>query len=359
MAIDLGSLVWSAKVQGVEQADSKIQSLEDSVADTGGVTKKLDANTMFLAGTLLSMGSTAAGTALKMGGLATVMSTILPLIASISPSLAALTGALAAAGGILGTVTGTIGGFVGWVAAGSAGALAFAAALGAAAGVFGVWVLEVTGVMDKVRAFASFLGANLPAAVTDAILVLTSIFAGGLAVIGGFISGFVRGTMEGGLVMGVRQGIEDASAVLDIFVGAWERTVARVEALAGDLGGAAADAIQRAWNSVIPAQVTLSAISIAGQEVFGGATIDLPQLQGGGIVEQTGVAVVHRGETVLPARANAPAATGGGGGDTNVVIERVQIGDQSLDIRRLDRRELRDVMDQLAKALGDEVGARL
>lgn len=338
MAVNVGTLVWNAKVQGAGRANEKVKSMNESVEKTGQQTERTDAKLGFITGTLLTLGSTVSGLILRWTGLAAILRTAGTVIGGIVPFLT---------------------GVATWLAAGSAGALALAGAMGAAIGLFGVWILEVTGVLDAVRAFARWVGSNLPAAVTDGLLAVISIFAGFLAVLGGFVTGFVQGTMQGGFVEGIRQGVQQAGKVLDIFVGAWERTIARVTDLASGLGTAIGNVIGDAWNAVIPARIQLDPVSIAGQQVFGGASIDLPQLQQGGIIRQTGMFLGHAGEAVVPARADPLPAGAGGGGGTAVEIGSVRIGDQSLDISNLTRSELRDVVDQLAKLLGDEVGSRI
>jgi hypothetical protein len=105
---------------------------------------------------------------------------------------------------------------------------------------------------------------------------------------------------------------------------------------------------------------------VAGQDIpsttIGGGSLDLPQLQSGGIIEQAGAFVGHPGEAVVPADVTQDVFGGGGGGGEGqaaggVTIEEVsiEIGDQSLDLRDLTRSDIRRLADELAPELGREV----
>jgi len=151
-------------------------------------------------------------------------------IASIGFALPSLTvsGVLGAAIGALTSLAGTLAGVI-------TGSLAAAAAFGAFIGLLGVGVLEKTGILDAVRNLGAAVGQALPAAVRDGLLAVLGYFLGPLAVIGAAISGFVSGVLDGGLREGIDRAVSNAGQALDIFVGAWRRTLSRIGDVIGDV----------------------------------------------------------------------------------------------------------------------------
>lgn len=95
-----------------------------------------------------------------------------------------------------------------------------------------------------------------------------------------------------------------------------------------------------------------------GGMTFGGVT--LPSLDTGGIVERSGTAVVHEGEAVIPADVsrNMGLKGSGSGGEMKKVevnVGGIEIGDQTLDLSKMRRSDLRTLAEEIAAVLGDEV----
>lgn len=408
--VNVGSVVWTAKVEGIADAESKASNFVDTASDTadtltdtseamGGANEKAnemssgmeevntesdraDSKMTFLTGTLWALITTLAGAAtsfFSFGGALAFAKTAASLLIR---GVMWLVGLLPSMSAIIGGIVGAVKGFVSWMAAGSAGALALAAAIGAAIGLFVVWILHITGVMDWIKRLGQMVGTSLPGWARDGLLAVISIFAGSLAILGGFINGFIEGTMKGGFVQGIRTGFQRAGQVLNVFVGAWERTIGRIVDLAEGAGSAVSEALTGVWNATIPdtvqfPSVTLPSVevdagplgstTVGGMTVFEGFTFSLPQLQEGGLIEQTGAVMAHAGEMVVPAEVtqnfqqmmSGGGGGGGGGAGTVVDIGTVRIGDQSLDLRNLSRRELQDLVDELAKLVGDDIAARV
>lgn len=130
-----------------------------------------------------------------------------------------------------------------------------------------------------------------------------------------------------------------------------------------------ASEIKSAFNAAIPSSLDIPSVSIgggsiAGQDIpeatIGGGSLNLPQLNTGGFIEESGIAQVHAGEAVVPAEAtqkksNTSTATSGGSDAPDVTIESIEIGDQSLDLSTLDRRELEELAQLIADKQGDEL----
>jgi phage-related protein len=132
--------------------------------------------------------------------------------------------------------------------------------------------------------------------------------------------------------------------------------------------------VETAFNAVIPENIQIPEIEIGGGSIsiaqlgsvdipsttIGGQSIDLPQLESGGFIEDGGLAMLHSGERVEPAEVvqrgpsekNVSETT-----ETNVVVEvgGIEIGDQSIDLSKLTRREMQELVDMLAERLGNEV----
>jgi hypothetical protein len=93
-------------------------------------------------------------------------------------------------------------------------------------------------------------------------------------------------------------------------------------------------------------------------------SIDIPFLQGGGAVSETGLAVVHAGEQVLPADQTqalagmlGPAGGGGGAGggaDYSVHLEGVSINIQAGNV---DAGSAQQLSDEIVRHLQEKLGA--
>jgi len=408
--VNVGEVAWNAKVRGLDSANQKASQYTDTASDVADTmtdmnssmeegnqkaeeyteqtekvnteTERFDTKAGVLTGTLGFLFSTLGGGIAQFGGMAGAWRMLTGLGARLLVLLPSVSAVVATLSGWFSTAAGLVSGFVSWLAAGSAGAIAVAGAIGFAIGMLGVFVLEMTGVLDAVRGFAQYLGNQMTPAVRDAFLALISVVAGPLAVIGGAITGFVEGFLRGGLEEGFDQAIQNVMDILGIFEGAWERTLGRIQTVGENMMSGLGDILAGAWNAVIPGQITFPEFSIGGGSIgadiphigrvaadvpevsFGGWSRSLPQLQSGGMIQQTGALVGHAGEMVVPADVTRNiqqvfSGGGGGGGGQTISIGTITIGDQSLDVRSLSRRELEEVVDELASLLGDEVAARV
>lgn len=400
---EVGELTWIAEIKEIakskksaeemsdgleglaEQARETDEAVEQVGDSSGGLSDKfgsLGRSSGFLTGALGLVGS---GLMLLIGQFTTASTVTGALTGAISSLYAWLAGG--GLSGVIATVSGYVSSFIGWLAAGSAGALAFAAAIGAVIGLFAVWILKITGVLDWIGQLGTMLADALPGWARDAILAVISIFAGGLALLGALIVGFMEGGLQGA--------IERGEQVLQIFAGAWERLIGGImdtlndwkedvvqlgTEVAEDLASAVTTGVKGLFNTVVPDSITLPEFSIGGQRIsvdiphignvgadvpeisLGGDTLDFPQLASGGMIEQGGGAVLHQGEMVLPADVSrdvidALRRSGGGGGGTTLNIERqvIEIGDQTLDLSELTRTQMETLADLIAEKQGDEL----
>lgn len=431
--VQIGTIEYEARVTGAGEARSKTEDLQESQEDlaeaseesagvmnrfagtveTGGENAGNAAHNVGIMDTATRLlGSTATFVTGALGGMAARILGISGATAAASGALSTLTGWLSGLtlSGIIGSAVGAIKGFAGWLAAGSAGALAFAGAVGAGLGLLGVWALQVTGALDAVRGFGTWVRDRLPGWVRDGLLQIISLAVGPLAALGGFITG----TLEGGFGEGVRR----ARQVIGVFVGAWQRNINRVVRIGqvgwnrikqgvaglrtravsevgkirnfaenswsriasgaqsmkqkvvgffGDIGTAATNQFRSGFNSVVPSSIDIPSVtigggSIAGQDIpsttIGGGSLSLPQLQTGGMIEQSGAAVVHEGEAVVPEPIVSAAESGGGGGGGDTIIEvdvggiTLRVDGSGFDPNDLSRRELESLADQIASAIG-------
>lgn len=400
---EVGELTWIAEIKEIakskksaEEMSDGLEGLADQARETdeameqvgdssGGLSDKfggLGRSSGFLTGALGLVGS---GLMLLIGQFTTASTVTGALTGAISSLYAWLAGG--GLSGVIATVSGYVSSFIGWLAAGSAGALAFAAAIGAVIGLFAVWILKITGVLDWIGQLGTMLADALPGWARDSILAVISIFAGGLALLGALIVGFMEGGLQGA--------IERGEQVLQIFAGAWERLIGGImgtlndwkedvislaEGVAEDLANAVTTGVTGLFNAVVPDQITLPEFSIGGQHIgvdiphigevgadvpeisLGGDTLEFPQLASGGMIEQGGGAVLHQGEMVLPADVSrdviaALRSSGGSGGGATVSIERqiIEIGDQSIDLSELTRTQMETLADLIAEKQGDEL----
>ena len=374
--------------EATNQASTSMGSYGASAGRAAGISSRLSGVLAILTSAVFFLRAGVAKLIALMGGkgLLLVLGKAAVVASFLAGKLVVLAGLLPSLSAVWAGLSGVVGKFVGWLAAGSAGALAFAAVLGGLLGLVAVGVLEWLGILDAVRRFGQYLGGTLPGVATDALLALISIFAGPLAVIGGFITGFVQGFLEGGLVQGIRDGVAEARQVLDIFAGAWDRLFSRLRSVGSNflswlggvpgrvrsifsgMGDSIGSALRSGFNAIIPSslsvpEITIGGGSIAGQDLpsatIGGQSLDLPQLNTGGFIEAGGLAELHAGETVVPADVTRNIFGGGGGegGSQGVTIEEIAIefGDQSLDIRSMSPGEVRRLAEALAPELGREV----
>lgn len=484
--VQIGTIEYEARVTNADEARAQMGKVDRSFTRTGESAEEAGAATGFLAGKLSTTGDAAqdakddaddtdtsftllSGTTWV---LTRALSGLVGLVAggSIFGTLAGGAKALASwlAGGLvsaLGTVGGYLSGFVGWLAAGSTAALAVGAAIGAVIGLFGVWILEITGVLDWIGNLGETLANSLPGWARDGILSIIGLFAGPLAVIGAFIVGFIRGGFDkafalagktidiffgafkrtlyniGSAVMGVvdwiiggfnqlknwgiqqfrRLGafaagvwnglkrrareafdrvvgaITDAKAWFFNQVGKIHSEAKRVFGIIKGIVESPADAMRNAWNraknkvvgflkdlrawaqkiigwledvidkaaqaantarDVSPVGGPGGGASSEGAVGWTGFPVDVPFAASGGTVAETGAAVVHKGETIVPADASAAMKSGGGGGG-GVSVDTVQIElSGEFDPSNVRRRELDKLADRLVERIGAKTNRR-
>ena len=399
--VQIGTIEYEARVTGAADAKSQTDDLQQSQEDLGETAESSASSLNNFSGTVETTGDRSSQTNRQTGifdhslrllgstshfvggallGMAGKIGIVGTAIKGATLAVGVLKGAFAGLTlkGVLGSVVGGLKAGAAWLAAGSAGALAFAGVIGAGIGLLGAWILHTTGALAAVQRFGAWVGEVLPDWVRDGLLQIISLVAGPLAALGGFIIG----TFEGGF----GEGIARAREVVDIFVGAWERQIGRVvdfgerswERLTsgaermknrvtgffGDIQDAATGTVRSGFNAVVPdsvsiPSVTLSAPSWAGgmSTTIGGQSIDLPQLSVGGMIENTGAAVVHEGEAVIPepivsAAERAGGGNGGGGGGFTVEDLTLIINADSFDPSDLSRRDVEELADRLVRAMG-------
>lgn len=373
------------------------------LADVLGMTtdeeEEQETQSSFLASGLFFLGSMVGRLLIQytqLGGVVRVVTKLFGALAAVVKWLAGLS-----LGAWVAKVVGGIKGLVSWLAAGSAGALALAGAIGFVIGMFGVWILKITGVLDWFQKLGATLSTSLPNWARDGLLAVISIFAGGLAVLGGLVIGFIEGGFSGAW--------KRAAQIVEIFWGAFERTFGRIanfgksvvndavlwwknwksksltfintfidEALMAlssfseSMSRHITEGIRGVFNTAIPSELGIPELDIGGQTIdagklgsvsvpeytLGGQTLNLPQLEEGGIVEDTGLAEVHEGEAYIPRDVRQTMDGDGDGQETkNVTINvgGIEMGDQSLDLSRMSTTELRNLAQQIAEILGTEV----
>lgn len=423
--VRIGEVFWEAKVTGVSGAAEDAEQLQSSMSNAGEAaigaaaaqdeykSSTVDAaesteeaerwtNRLQMGQGLLASAAYFAASSLGVAGTATTayglaMRGATAATTAFTLATGGATTAAAYLSGAIGTIMGYGSGFVSWLAAGSAGALAFGAALGFGIGLLGTWILEVTGALDAVQNFGAWTRDVLPGWVADGLLQLISVAMGPLAVFGGLILGFVRG--------GFDEAFATAGQIIQNFMGAWKRQMKRLGNLfdnakksvvngwndikqgAKDMADGVANyvsgTVRSAWNGVVPESVslpshTLSAPDWAGgySRTIGGQTLNLPQLNTGGRIQESGAAVVHRGEEVVqshvveqletsralmsefdPSNLSVNASGGGGGGDTNVENDiDVSLDASGFDPSSLSNSDLRSLARMIADELGGTTG---
>lgn len=445
------------------QADRAVEDLNDSTDNAGGklsgMGRRLGLTTGMLG--LFTSGLLGAGNALLRllgisiggGALGSLVTWLRGL--TLTGAVAWLKGLAATIGGFLltalgkvayaaGAVVGFLEGLVAMGGAAAAAGWALAVAIGAVIGLFGVWILKITGVLDWIGSLGEALGNSLPGWARDGLLAVLSIFTGFLAVLGAAVIGFIEGGFQGAW--------NKAKQVVMIFVGAWKRLfrgaavfVMRqltniknffagilnaginaakniaswfdtkisnvvswvsgletdfwnlVDAVADFFENVAPQPLKDAFNWVVDKVndliglvedlidrlqgvadgVANAADAVPGSDLAGAAgraggdavswaagglgdaasgEVNLPSLQSGGTVRDSGIARVHAGEVVgepgaLLEAAGMSGGDSGSGGKTLIIKEQIiEIGDQTLDISELGRAE----MEELASLISEK-----
>lgn len=206
------------------------------------------------------------------------------------------------------TTAATLHDFVGWVNKGSTGAQYFRAAAIGLTAAFVAYKIAVTAVsiVTKIAAAAQWLlnvamYANPIGLIILAIVALVAAFAYLWTHSESFRKFFIGLWAD---IWGFMQAVGGwfAGPFVDFFVGAWNAIVSGFKG--------AVNWLIRAWNA-LDFSIHFHPPSWTGIPGFdtGDLIPDIPYLAGGGRVLETGVAVVHRGETVLPAGRSGGAVT--------------------------------------------------
>ena len=256
------------------------------------------------------------------------------------------------------------------------------------------WNMTIDNAIALGENLSTWMSNRFPRSVQDAILVVTSIFAGGFATIGNFVAGYIQD--------GFDEGLRRARQTLMVFFGAWQRTFARVGNFASgvvnrvanafrsgfsrvrsfvmgvinrirsainslmgrieDVRQAAADAADTA-RDVSPVGGPGGGASDEGAIGWTGLPVDVPFAQSGGRVGETGAAVIHKDEQILPPSTAQTLRSGGGmnggNGGNGVNIESMNVtlsGD--FDPSKVSRRDVEKFADRLVDAIGDKTNRR-
>jgi len=221
---------------------------------------------------------------------------------------------------------------VAWFAAGSAGALVLAAAIGAMIGLIMVWLMKKTGIMDWFAALGEGF-REWDSWIKDIILIIEF----PLLLLGAAINDIVNGDFGFPLL---KKGLVEVG---DAF-GRWED---RVLGVVGTIISKVQDLIR--WIRSIPSTFggiggsSSPGTSISPSSMPGGG--DYSSHQFGGPVMKTGLSLVHAGEYVVP---KGGAAIGGGGNTYNIapIINITTAGGVGM---------ANDISRQVSKAIAEEV----
>lgn len=190
---------------------------------------------------------------------------------------------------------------------------------------------------------------------TEAITAVRDLTSGAIGLLVGLATEAVAAaeTTKTDLLAGLRRRV---GGLEDVLGSTWKAAA-----------GGVVDAFNRllAWADVTPPAPTVPTSTAIGGGALsvGGLALALPQLQSGGIIEESGVAAVHAGEAVLPAdvtetmsEPSRPAA-GSGGRERVIELVKVAIPDGELsDIQTpLTTYDMGRIADRVADAVMEEM----
>lgn len=384
----------------------------DATEDASDEAENADASFTILDGTLLGLIGTVGSFALELVGLGGVSSTVSGIIGTIAGGASAATAGIIGLSTAAGVAVGAFGIWIlqtlgvfdalqglgqfvgsvlpGWVKDGVLQILSFFAPL-LAVGVFiegtleggfrrgfakarrltqtfvGAWERQIDRAIRIGKGIGQWARNQLPTNVRQGIIAAMGFIMPEVAK----AAAFIQGTIEGGFAEGFRR----ARAVEDKFVSTQRRTFDRMESFITGKINAIESTYERVLGGLIDKfeQVQsmasdlptdpLSAASQVGNAATGGGfgfggfnfgggsgfNIGLPQLASGGTIAETGAAVVHKGETVVPP---------GGGGDVNVDTITIRIDGGDFDPSDLSRSQIREMAERLVDAIGDKTNRR-
>lgn len=309
------------------------------------------------------------------------MLVLLPLFAKFSGTIAATTPTAYQLGFAFGAIEkGAVG-----IASALSGSLVAAGALGAGIGLLVTKLLDMLGVFAAIRDGAAEM-ADAMGGVIDVTLALLSIITLGLlpalAALGGLILGVIRGDLG--------QGVDNAKQILAEFGQAFGNTWDMIKQFFRDLGSLVGDFVKigrRLVDAIIDGivgagprllgaladQLAIAGVSVG--DVLGvgsGALQAVPQLQTGGFIESSGLAMLHEGEYVIPPEATQNASadaergidtrTSPGGRDTGPSQQTVVRGGVNVNVERGEfgrnpRDDSRTLAEQLRRELRSDSGS--
>lgn len=235
---------------------------------------------------------------------ATFKTQLLPIIISVGKTIAGtLTGALSALWPVVKSVAGGLGSVIGWLVRGGTGAMAFKAVIVGLVASFVAWKIAVTAiaVVSRIAAAAQMVW-NLAMMANPIGLIILAV----IALVAAFIYLWTH-----------------SAAFRNFFIGMWNHIWGFMKAIGAWFAGPFVNFFVRAWQAIVSGFKGAINFMIRGWNALdfgihvhipswipgvGGKGFDvddlvpdIPYLDKGGTIERTGIAVVHRGETVVPA----------------------------------------------------------
>lgn len=168
-----------------------------------------------------------------LGTLASIAGTVSFVLTgqALVPALQSLVSWLGIGSVSVGSLTGALSGAVGTITSSTAAVVGIAAAVGAAIGTFGVWILHITGAIDMVNSLGKAVGSFLGPQLANLGLVMGTVLSGGLLPLITAFGAFINGTLEGGLDEGISRAVES----LDIFITAFDDIISAAKRWGTDL----------------------------------------------------------------------------------------------------------------------------
>lgn len=232
----------------------------------------------------------------------------------------------------------------------STAATGFAMIISAVGTFISILVSVITTIISVGATIASVV-AGIIATLNPITLVILAIIAVIIALYAAWETNFL------GIRDIINKAVDTMRSKFQSFVDWLSGIPAKIKGFFSGLGESLANGVKTAFNGILPDEVGLPTVEVAGQS-FGGGSIDLPELDTGGYIEETGIAKVHKGESVVPADVTKEVTnnTSNESGDSVTVnVGGIEVGDQSLDLSNMSRSDLKQLADLLADKLGDEV----
>lgn len=275
-------------------------------------------------------------------GVALAAATAQKIIAGtfVAKGLAIIAGAAAGAGSaVLGVVSSIL--FLGAVA-------------GGVVGIFGVWLLHITGVLDRIRTLGSVTASETSPALLDLGLSFLAVASFGVLPLMSVLGAFITGVLEGGFP----KGVERAREALGVWRDAMRRTVDRAKQWGKDLISELIAGIMARIPDLI------SAVNRARQVIESRLSFDIiandraARRWGSDLLEEMAVgAESAQSDFASSLSVPVPDAPSGSGGGSNatVIIEQGAI---QVDGAGSPRRTAERTADEVSQTIQDDFGAR-